>query len=49
MGVFCRCCIYIDGEEDAEAPIPSHMLNPGVGMPRSVIESQHPYADNTEQ
>lgn len=38
----------MDGEEDGEARILNHMLTPGAIM-HDVIESQHPYANNTDR
>lgn len=38
----------MDGEEDGEARVFKHMLNPGA-IVRNVFESQHPYANNTDR
>lgn len=44
-----RCRIYIDGEENAAANVPCHMLNPGAGMVKGTVESQHPYSNDLDK
>lgn len=45
----CRCRIHIDGEQETEVDVPSHMLNAGVVMKKGVVESQHPYSNNLDK
>lgn len=43
-----RCQIYVDGLKDGTAVVPKHMLTSG-GMVQDIIESKHPYANNTDR